>query len=140
MADRKTPLGNQQLAEHAPEGLDDLSPIDVLSRQLRGEQEIKIGDAAHSRTEESLNNQAKRLRENREHLYGLIRNGVITVFSLVVLSILLNHLRLVITDPNSSSEAKQLAWGILGSIIGAAATYVFGGAKIPLTKKSDNNE
>ena len=98
---------------------------------------IQYQDAAIKKIEESKDRIAKRQADKLDHIYGLWRNGCLTVVGVLIAGVALVYAGTVIANPNSSAEMRQFAFTIWGTIIGATGAFLFGEAKSKPAAKKD---
>jgi high-affinity Fe2+/Pb2+ permease len=116
-----------------PERVDTWAPLDPLGVKLQ----LELDEATHKRSEASLDNAAKRKREDQKHIAGLVFIALLSIVATVVVIAAIIYTASIIFDPSASSEAKQAAAAVAGAIFGAAATFLFTEVPKFFSKKSD---
>lgn len=116
---------SEKLELHQPEIIQDLNDLETRDEGVfRREEQRKDNELKREKERQEI--QAKQFRESKEHRFGLVRDGVLTIFGLIVLASALYYTGKIILDPNASAEAKQFATGFWGTVIGGSiVTYLF---------------
>ena len=93
---------SQRIVSVAPENIGSLSPLTIKERE------------------------AIIRRQDRQHTFGLFTAGFAYIVSGTILVMAVYYSLTIIRNADSSVDAKHLAFGILGGVLGGAVGYLFG--------------